>query len=829
MKNVRLYPYMTSKQFFNCEKMEIERFEALVVVPNDNLPASINNRLPLVLSKEEVGDILPFGYLYEFALVPEVLIKYPQLSPSLSEYVKVILLSTGISEIAQIFIDLSSVEDSSEKTGIRSIDEVTVRDICRSLMLASSLGLYKKEKVMSGLNKLRSMFNVNPCFESVIGMKKIDIYNETHEISSDEEEEEKEEGLSYSSDEEIVDSNIKDSNIKDSKREVDEIQEIIKPVVSKNKKLEKVSRELAEVLTRFGREKKRACERFVPVSPSLVEEIMNVYVMCIQRCHIEATSIITEMFKESPFLKPFLSFFIGYMIRHERETELEEQQIRYITSRVKDYFITKGLETEFRATRKLTHCSLSVMSTIQRMEYSAVCKEEHIDFYSPFIFSLHPTSRAINEILFLTIDVPSPSNIHDVVSSTERLEEYVGPYLHSLDLKKSYITGSSISAAMSSIGMRTGPFAPINDRSRDFELTYPNIHTKIEDDRYPLLRRVVGRLLRSIFSKLDVKPRHQTASMPYIPSIPSFPRMSSTNDRIFRQVETFGKFFITITWLSETLFTLTFTESFDDIDIFQDESEDERFEDHGTVNVILFKVTSGADVDICVECREDEFEEIAKDHYSKVAKEYPDTKMISCGNTRKIVATTRETMLKFREVEIYRVDPGTAITRMSSHHLPMARACYTNANANKLFQISSEKSRVDEKPEFYFTLSYIESIWGGSYGNYHYFASKKQLPQEVIFKYKKRGFFLESMLVGDPRSCLNRYTRMSPKWNSDVEGGEDFRAQMFGGEDRILQALTTGEFNIFWLLSKLTNEDLSKNVTFSVSPSQALISLGTSQ
>jgi len=527
------------------------------------------------------------------------------------------------------------------------------------------------------------------------------------------------------------------------------------------------------------------------------------------------------------------------------------------------------------------------------VELSSVVQEEEVTFCSPFILTFHPRGDIYPErdstlerdkpFLYNTINdifrkgaiyaggskYPHLSSIYNVDIAIIRLRNYVGSYLDSLDLKKSYITGSSISAAFVKAMSVDLPSRTIN--TDDFNETYPHIYTRPNDIvlyRYILERIFLHATKPCISGKDQVVDRF--SDHPSIAFPTQFPA-SFVYDRkegsLPNNIDMFLHYAGTSLQGSPPIYQPIQPISLDNTylwDIKEDEEIEEEKE-HPKISLVWksdtcvemilteeddetrvnFNISSGADVDICVECEKDEFEGIVRDHYSKVKAIYPETELIPSGNAYKIRATTRRTMLKFREVEMYRVDPKTALYRMCTHHLPMARACYTNANSEKLFKVPkiievryskidskkevddeekiSDEEKIDEAPEFYFTASFLESMIHRTYKDYHYFDSKKVLPQEIILKYEKRGFTFADKFVhdsnGDHIDIFDDYKKMTGKWSDNFIFPVGSDKTLTNGNKRKVMFMTIfglGDFNIFSLLSMLTNEDLSEDVIISL-------------
>lgn len=142
-----------------------------------------------------------------------------------------------------------------------------------------------------------------------------------------------------------------------------------------------------------------------------------------------------------------------------------------------------------------------------------------------------------------------------------------------------------------------------------------------------------------------------------------------------------------------------------------------------------FTVKPGADLDLAIDpsVSDEQYERIADSHYRAIKKRYPSAQIVRIekpngGWNYSIYSSDPEFVPYFRQVEIYRSSFGQICT----HHVAPVRGAFT--------------SFFEGTPKLYLTASALKSYDTGMLGHYHYFAGKKSLPQDVLIKYKLRGF-----------------------------------------------------------------------------------------
>lgn len=272
------------------------------------------------------------------------------------------------------------------------------------------------------------------------------------------------------------------------------------------------------------------------------------------------------------------------------------------------------------------------------------------------------------------------------------LNTYVGGYLDDLDLSRSYITGS---AAMSAV---------LRPRTRRYFKT------------------------------------HEDFLACYYP--PQYTRRAA--DTRGRDVRNFFR-----TDPGEVMF----------VDHGAEDGGDPRVElcyatEGGEQHSLLFDIVPGADVDIAVDARGEEFDAIAGEHLACVQAAFPDApvEMVAVTENRqhpmyKITCLREPRPAGFREVEIYPADWLSICT----HHLGTVRLAYTAAEA--------------AAPRFLLTASAVAAAASRASPNYYYFASKKVSPQDVILKYLHRGY-APPALPRRVRQQLVTYAAHSALWKS---------------------------------------------------------------
>jgi hypothetical protein len=294
--------------------------------------------------------------------------------------------------------------------------------------------------------------------------------------------------------------------------------------------------------------------------------------------------------------------------------------------------------------KNLPNLNADCLKILMTEEFRCVKNDEYIDGNSVFIFNSSHLDISEHTI---------PSG-----QAVENLRYYVGLYFDDLDLSRSFITGSSITASIIRTE-RDGSYcrtSPIDDRAIAIEILYPKVVTCLEPADASVLQR-------DNINKWNIRA------------------LSATNGIASK----------------------------------------------GHVQ-IPFTIKSGADVDIAVDetVSDNEYREIAHDHFNVISRYYPYVKIREYikpkGDWNYVIYTDDPDYIAiFRTVEIYR----SSFRKICSHHIGAVRGCYT--------------SRWGSDPQFYLTASGVLTSLCNSTPNYHYFSGRKSNPQDIIIKYMQRG------------------------------------------------------------------------------------------
>lgn len=152
------------------------------------------------------------------------------------------------------------------------------------------------------------------------------------------------------------------------------------------------------------------------------------------------------------------------------------------------------------------------------------------------------------------------------------------------------------------------------------------------------------------------------------------------------------------------------------------------------------------DIDIAAfVTKQEHLDDIAREIYSVVKKHYPNCilKKVkkSAGNNWVIITEDPKEFVRLPKIEIY----PTTLAGICTHHVAPVRGCWTAAYGGNGVQ----------RPIV--TATFIRAQILKQMDNFNYFASRKTFPQEIIFKYTKRGYDLGVNIPGDLMSEMVKY------------------------------------------------------------------------
>lgn len=253
--------------------------------------------------------------------------------------------------------------------------------------------------------------------------------------------------------------------------------------------------------------------------------------------------------------------------------------------------------------------SASSLAPLIAAEFRAIKSEEIIDNNSSFIFN--------NELIDLASKIPDNHSVkrtHSTSDALNNLRYYVGKYLDSLDLSKSFITGSAITAALFKCKVNKLPNHPkIEVPAQD-----------IIDIHFPILLT-------------EMSPEDKKLAITRGPASLKINIRSETEGDIL---------IVTQTEMKEIKFKIS---TGSDVDIVVDNTVSDY-----------------------------EYRAIANDHYRKILQFYPYAKIKesnkSDGDWNYYIYTDDPLYLNyFRTVEIYR----SSFRNICCHHVGSVRGCYT--------------------------------------------------------------------------------------------------------------------------------------------------------
>ena len=164
---------------------------------------------------------------------------------------------------------------------------------------------------------------------------------------------------------------------------------------------------------------------------------------------------------------------------------------------------------------------------------------------------------------------------------------------------------------------------------------------------------------------------------------------------------------------------------------------------------IYFDIKSGADVDIGIDTEDDiEYENIVYKHYNIIKKYYPYNEngqsiikirqiAVKNGWNYSIYTDNAKYIPIFRTVELYKSN----LRNICTHHMSCVRGCYTSVYGER---------------QFLYTASCLYSMLTYKSPNVYYFLGIKSTPQGILNKYHQRGFELID-IFGSKLKNLNDY------------------------------------------------------------------------
>jgi len=455
---------------------DIKQVKIGVILKNEGLPRHLNDTLPRVVDLEKIQGSEDLGYIAHLIPFSEFIKDHPSLEGKVRKLYSKIRCSfklreeinndkeikkimkepsfrnietstlrteslsskdvesfplisktfTGVEDEKMMVFDCSSADIIEVIVGnldeVISVDVEKVQEICRFISTSHCLGMYNKVRVEGKLDMLKSLLTTSAAFSDRKALENIRIYGEGFKVKEDESEE---------------------------SRESD------------------ISEVLAKRLRILGTRTYETCRSYIPLKKEIAENIVGIYKICMEHKHIKGMHSLIKTFNFSIFLQPYLPLMSAV--------------------------IWENIDHAYD--KRLAPLAYDDQPLI-KVELSAIAKEEDVTFCSPFILSFHPQgdlcseetlprengskynddrrdvfSDKINDI-FMRGEICQGGNldirtwaIHDINDVNVRLRNYVGFYLDDLDLKKSYITGSSISAAFVRYGPRPPWTSMISKRS----------------------------------------------------------------------------------------------------------------------------------------------------------------------------------------------------------------------------------------------------------------------------------------------------------------------------------------------------------------------------
>ena len=321
---------------------------------------------------------------------------------------------------------------------------------------------------------------------------------------------------------------------------------------------------------------------------------------------------------------------------------------------------------------------IEIVEKLFAVELGDICRDIEINDKSAFIFKNNNSSYE------------------------NTLRYYVGDYLDELDLSKSFITGSAITASI--FNRRTSHFS----NGKNVNLVNNMMDLKNSDNDYN--KKLVIDLL-----------------YPKINTI-----MSDDNKRTILDTNY-------LNWKIKVI-----------------------LDENGKIDVnnmkgkaklghksIYFDIKSGADVDIGIDTEDDiEYENIVYKHYNIIKKYYPYNEngqsiikirqiAVKNGWNYSIYTDNAKYIPIFRTVELYKSN----LRNICTHHMSCVRGCYTSVYGER---------------QFLYTASCLYSMLTYKSPNVYYFLGIKSTPQGILNKYHQRGVELID-IFGSKLKNLNDY------------------------------------------------------------------------
>ena len=358
----------------------------------------------------------------------------------------------------------------------------------------------------------------------------------------------------------------------------------------------------------------------------------------------------------------------------------------------------------------------------------------------------------------------------------DSLDDYLGGVLKLLDLRKSFVTGSAMSASLFTVERRVcdeefagtlGLYPPVyivpdTDKNKGM---FTDIITHLKKFRLPggaLVKITKGG--EESNSILTISARGKASRKLHLRKAKPVKR-AATAEASLGQTDV-NNHTLSLEVRSrevEEKKTKKSTTSLPITLMFSDSSRE------ATMCVEAHTVP-GADIDIAVDAAtEKEFDEIASGHYKVFRDRWPDAeleRMDKPGGTHQwtIVSRNPADLMTFREVQIYRGD----LRGICSHHLPQVRCAYTQSpltaasaaidridlDATSLQGVESvtttqvaTETKITAAPErspgriiMTAATMFTALSESKSYPNVYYFSSLKKPPQDILIKNRHRGF-----------------------------------------------------------------------------------------
>lgn len=167
------------------------------------------------------------------------------------------------------------------------------------------------------------------------------------------------------------------------------------------------------------------------------------------------------------------------------------------------------------------------------------------------------------------------------------------------------------------------------------------------------------------------------------------------------------------------------------------------------------KLTQSYDVDVAVfVSTQEELDQVAVDIFTVIEKHYPNATMTKKETTKgHNWAISTKNPSEFLQLPVFEIYPSS-IQAICTHHVGPVRGCWTSAGHTHQRPIA--------------TATFIRSHVLGTMDNFNYFASRKTMPQQIIYKYMTRGFTIGLGLPNTViREMIKHVARKGHQWYNE--------------------------------------------------------------